>query len=101
MGIDEMVEQLLDMDIVEGDAVVFSDEAKRLIHKIAEKCNGAQIVRETQQETDTYADGMSAEEVYVDMLLKIVNAPTRIHMLMSARMLIPVIDRKLKGVQGG
>ena len=33
------------------------------------------------------------------MLLKIVNAPTKVHMRCATRMLIPIIERKLK--EGG
>lgn len=39
---------------------------------------------------------LSAEEVYYDMLRKIVDAPTTLHMKCSVRMLIPIIDRKLR-----
>lgn len=41
-------------------------------------------------------EDLSAEQIYEDMLLKIVEAPTAIHMRMSAKMLIPIISRKLK-----
>lgn len=59
-------------------------------------CNQIPIVKDTQEQAEAYAEGLSAEEVYLDMLQKIVDAPTKIHMLMSARMLIPVIDKKLR-----
>lgn len=84
------------MDIVgDSNTVTFSDEAKQLIHKIAEKCNMIPIVNETQEQAEQYGEGFTAEQIYVDMLYKIVEAPTRIHMRMSARMLIPIIDQKL------
>lgn len=48
MGIDKMVVELLGMDIVKSDnTVVFSNEAKLLIHEIAEKCSSIPIVDET------------------------------------------------------
>lgn len=97
MDIDEMIEQLLEMDIVgDSNTVTFSDEAKQLIHKIAEKCNTIPIVNETTEQAEEYARGLSAEQVYTDMLYKIVEAPTRIHMRVSARILIPIIDQKLR-----
>ena len=100
MDIDEMIERLLDMDIVgDGNTITFSDDAKQLIHEIAEKCNTIPIVNETQEQAEKYGEGFTAEQVYVDMLHKIVEAPTRIHMRMSTRMLIPVIDKKL--MEGG
>lgn len=39
---------------------------------------------------------VESEQVYFDMLCKIVDAPTTLHMKCSARMLIPIIDRKLR-----
>lgn len=101
--VDEMIERLLDMDIVgEDNSIVFTDGAKQLIHEIAEKCSTIPIVDETREQAEEYARGLSAEQVYTDMLYKIVEAPTRIHMRVSARMLIPIIDQKLRnvGVEG-
>lgn len=94
--LDDMIMELLEMDIAQGNSIVFSEESKMLIHQIAEKCQNISVVEETQERAEKYAEEMSAEEVYIDMLHKIVAAPTRIHMLMSARLLIPVIDRKLR-----
>lgn len=96
MDIDKMIEQLLDIDIVQEDnTVVFSDEAKQLIHEIAEKCNSIPIVDKTKEQAMQYGEGYTAEQIYIDMLYKIVNAPTQVHMRMVARMLIPIIYQKL------
>lgn len=98
--LDDMIADLLDMDIVKSDnTVVFSNEARQLIHEIAEKCSTIPIVDETRQQAEEYARGLSAEQVYTDMLYKIVEAPTRIHMRVSARMLIPIIDQKLRNAE--
>lgn len=99
--LDDMIADLLDMDIVKAEnKVVFSNEARQLIHEIAEKCSTIPIVDETREQAEEYAKGLSAEQVYTDMLYKIVEAPTRIHMRVSARMLIPIIDQKLQNVGG-
>lgn len=67
--VDEMIERLLDMDIVKADnTVVFSNEARQLIHEIAEKCSTIPIVDETREQAEEYARGLSAEQVYTDML---------------------------------
>lgn len=98
--VDAMIEKLLDMEIVgEDNTVVFTEEAKQLIHEISEECVKAPAVAENKDKAEEYGKGLSAEDVYVDMLHKIVNAPTTLHMRMSARMLIPVIDQKLMEVQ--
>lgn len=99
--IDEMVEKLLDMDIIGDDnSITFTDEAKQLIHEISEMCMDANLIVENKDRIDQYGEGFSAEEVYVDMLHKIVDAPTSLHMVMSARLLIPVIDQKLRETGG-
>lgn len=93
----EMVERLLDMDIIgEDNSITFTDEAKQLIHEISERCMGATLIVENKDRMDQYSKGLTAEEVYVYMLYKIVDAPTSLYMCMIARMLIPVIDQKLK-----
>lgn len=96
--IDKMIEQLLDMEITEDDNEKFklSEEQKEIIHEIAERCNEIPIVSENKERAEQYGECLTAEQVYIDMLDKIVNAPTRIHMRMSARMLIPVMDKKLQ-----
>lgn len=97
--INDMICELLDQDVTDGDKIKFTSTAVELIHKIAEKCDQIPIVKETKEQAESYAECLSAEEVYLDMLCKIVDAPTKIHMIMSARMLIPVIDRKLREVE--
>lgn len=97
MDIDEMIAQLLDMELAGKDGkITFSKEAEGLIHRIAEKCSTISIVKETQEQAEAYAQELFPEQIYIDMLEKIVQAPTRIHMRVVARMLIPIIDQKIR-----
>lgn len=97
MDIDEMIVQLLDMELAGEDGrITFSKESEGLIHRIAEKCSTIPIVQETQDQAEEYAQGLSAEQIYIYMLEKIEQAPTRIHMRVVARMLIPIIDQKIR-----
>lgn len=97
MYIDAMIEKLLDMDMVKEDnSVKFSEDAIQLIHEIADKCKDIPIVSIAPEMAAEYEQDLTAEQVYVDMLCKIVAAPTRLHMVMSARILIPIISSKLK-----
>jgi hypothetical protein len=97
MNIDDLVSELLEQEMVEDDgSVEFSSKARELIHKIAKLCNKIPIVKETQAQAEEYAKDLTAEQVYYDMLCKIIDAPTRIHMRLSARMLISIIDRKFR-----
>ena len=94
--IDELMEKLLEEPVVDNNEIVFTSRAVELIHEISEKCKGIQIVEQTREQAEEYAKDLSAEEVYYDMLRKIVDAPTALHMKCSVRMLVPIIDRKLK-----
>lgn len=97
MKIDDLICDLLgEPSVQDDDSVVFTDKALELIHEIAEKCKDILVVKENQKQMEEYATGLSAEEIYVDMLIKIAAAPTEIHMRMSARILIPIISDKLK-----
>ena len=101
MKIDDLICDLLnEPSVQDDDSVVFTDKALELIHEIAEKCKDIPVVKESQKQMEEYAAGLSAEEIYVDMLIKIAVAPTAVHMRMSSRLLIPIIDQKLKEGNG-
>lgn len=97
MKIDDLISGLLDEPMEQEDnGIVFTSRATELIHEIAEMCNDIPIVQKTKEQVEDYAKELSAEQVYLDMLVKIVEEPTAIHMKMSAKMLIPIISQKLK-----
>lgn len=97
MNIDEMIGTLLNEPVVNDDnTITFTSRAIQLIHDTAELCQTIPIVEKTKEQAEEYAKDLSAEQVYADMLVKIVKAPTTLHMRCSARMLIPIIDCKLK-----
>ncbi len=97
MNIDDLICELLEEPCAgEKGGVVFTSRSVELIHEIAEKCKTIPIVSSTQKQAEEYAEGITAEQVYMDMLVKIVEAPTKIHMRLTTRMLIPIISDKLK-----
>lgn len=71
--IDELMEKLLEEPVVDNNEIVFTSRAVELIHEISEKCKGIQIVEQTREQAEEYAKDLSAEEVYYDMLRKIVD----------------------------
>lgn len=97
MNINDLICELLEEPVTQEDnSIEFTRRSVELIHEIAEMCNEIPIVQKTKEQAEDYAKELSAEQVYMDMLVKIVDAPTAIHMKMSAKMLIPIISRKLK-----
>lgn len=91
MKIDDLIYELLEEPVVQEDnSIVFTSRSIELIR------NTISIVKKTQHEREEYAKGLSAEEIYIDMLIKIVAAPTSIHMRLAPKILIPIISQKLK-----
>ncbi len=96
--IDDKVAVLLELPLPDKNGEIqLTDAHIQLIHEISEMCNDIPLVKDTKEQAEKYAEGVTAEQVYVDMLHKIVEAPTRLHMRAAVRMLIPIIDKKLKG----
>lgn len=95
---DDLINELLDMDLVdENDRVMFTDKSKELIQIIAVQCRHTEMYKKATDKGVEYAKEMTAEELYIDMLVKIVNAQTNFHMLSVPRVLIPLLDDKLNG----
>lgn len=94
--IDELMKKLLEEPVADNNEIVFTSRAVELIHEISEKCKGIPIVERTREQAEDYAEDLTAEQVYCDMLCKVVDAPTTLHMKCSIRILIPIIDQKLR-----
>lgn len=95
--IDDKVAALLNLPLLNNDgAIQFTDTHKKIIHEISKMCSDIPLIQDTKKQVEKYAEGFTAEEIYFDMITKIAEAPTKIHMRLSARMLIPIIDKKLR-----
>ena len=93
---DKIIE-LLELGIMDDEGkVTFTNESENLIYEIAKECRNLPIYQANKEKVKGYAEGMTAEEVFVDMLYKIAEAPIRLYAAAAAKMLIPVIDDKLK-----
>ena len=85
------------------DGMIFSDKAKEYIYELADYSRGLKSYRKTMEgqlgivRKEYEEVGASASRMYIDMLHKIVNAPTVIHMELVPVMLIPLIDERLRG----
>ena len=94
---EEKIIKILELVQTKEDGTVeFSEESKKLIHEVAEKCRILPIYQQNKEKVNTYKDGMTAKQVYIDMCFKIVNAPTQIHMMMAPKLILPVIDDLLQ-----
>ena len=85
------------------DGMTFSEKAKDYIYELADYERSLEWYRRTMECESGIARkeyegvGASASSMYIDMLHKILNAPTVIHMELVPVMLIPLIDERLRG----
>lgn len=96
MELNDKVVKILEEVRIVDDKPVFTDENRLLIHEVSEECKKLDIYQKNRFRQPGYKRGLTAEDVYIDMLYKISAAPTRLHSVMTARLLIPVIDDMLR-----
>ena len=92
----DLLEIMEPLQYDDNDNIIFSQEARDLIHEIAGMINEPDTDKINEMRK-LYTDNTSAGLIYYDMLYKIVHAPTKLHMFCTAQWLIPIIDRKLRG----
>ena len=82
----------------------FTVEDAQIVHDIAKKAVRSVfyqfVTQKKKDRMDGYMDGLTETDVYLDMLSKIVCAPTVLHMEATVVCLMPVLDEKING-QGG
>lgn len=94
--IDDQMVELLEMDIIKENGVVFTPEAIKLIHEMAPECEKAGIYQAHKEESEKHWEGETAEDIYMEMVVKIADAPMLIFALSTVRMMIPAVSRALK-----
>lgn len=68
---EEKIIKILELVQTKDDGTVeFSEESKKLIHEVAEKCRILPIYQQNKEKVNTYKDGMTAKQVYIDMCFK-------------------------------
>ena len=65
------------VQIKKDNTVEFSEEAKKLIHEVAEKCRKLPVYKDNIDKADIYKADITAGEIYLDMCLKIVMQANR------------------------
>lgn len=84
----------------------FSDKAKEYIHEMAEYSRGLKWYNKISEKQEwinrqkSYTETAmktSATTVYFDLLQKIMDAPTLVHLQLAPVFLLPIIDDMLRG----
>ena len=87
-------------EIEEDGTVDFTDRAKEIIMDLSEKYRETHIYRRAREETPEWVDAATAAEVYIQMCERIAEAPTMMHMISAAKILIPIIWKKIQKEEG-
>lgn len=96
----DKISVLLEKEVCFGENIRFTEGTEALLHEIAELAKKQDIYNAMSEEQfkdqEKYAENLTPEQIYLDMLHKIVNAPTRLHMFSVPVLLIPIISKKLQ-----
>jgi len=94
VSIIEGVEKHLDGDYV--DEVTFPDEIKELIHEAADKCRQTELYINTKNDVPEEFKTGKASDLYMEMLVKMIKAPTFLHAAGTPRLMLPLISDAIK-----
>lgn len=97
----ELIIELLGIaEIAEDGTVDFTDRAKEIIMDLSEKYRETQIYRRAVEEPPEWVGIATAAEIYIQMCERIAEAPTIMHMISAAKILIPIIWKKIQEEEG-
>lgn len=97
----ELIIELLEIaDIAEDGTVDFTDRAKEIIMDLSEKYRETYLYKRAKEETPEWVDTAAAAEIYIQMCERIAEAPTVMHMISAAKILIPIIWKKIQKEEG-
>lgn len=88
------VEEHLDDNYADG--VTFPDEIKELIHEVADKCRRTGLYINAKNDVPEELKTSSASDLYMRMLIKIADAPTRLHAVGTPTLMLPLISDAIK-----
>lgn len=93
---DLTIELLEIAKVAEDGTINFTDRAKEIIMELAEEYRETPIYKRAKKELPEWVDTATAAEIYIQMLDRIVKAPTIIHMISSIKALIPILWEKIQ-----
>lgn len=97
----ELIIELLEIaEIAEDGTVDFTGRAKEIIMDLSEKYRKTQIYKRAVEETPEWVGTATAAEIYIQMCERIAEAPTIMHMISAAKILIPIIWKKIQEEEG-
>lgn len=101
MKLDEIILSILEgmekhMESNYADGVTFPDEIKELIHKAAGECRKTGLYERASKNAPEEFKTGKASDLYLEMLVKVANAPTFLHAAGTLRLMLPLISDAIK-----
>lgn len=94
--LDQKIEKIIEIVEINESGPIFTDAAKEEIKAAAVMAKETGIYkREAEKYPERFKTG-KAGDLYIEMLSKIVDAPTRMHMLAVPRLMLPAISDALE-----
>lgn len=93
---DLFVELLGISEVTQGNKVEFTDRAKEIIEELAEKYRETPIYKQAKKKEPEWVKTATAEEIYIQLCDRIIEAPTTLHMLIAPKILLPILHKKIQ-----
>ena len=91
--ISTLFEKLFDVIEIKDNEYIFSDSSIELIKNLSVLCKETNLYKNNEQ-SDVIFSNMTASDVLTQIMIKIASAPTRLHMISSIILLIPIVEQK-------
>lgn len=93
----DLLEELLTItEATESGEVTFTDRSREILAELTGMYKKTDIYAKTKAQTPDWVKQATAEEIYMQLCEKIINAPTTMHLLCVPRILVPIIWDKLQ-----
>lgn len=97
----DMVMELLEItQIQESGEVIFTDRSLEIIKELGEKYEQTALYRQARAENPDWEGDSNAGLLFVYMCERIAEAPSIIHMMMTPKLLLPIIWDKIQEETG-
>lgn len=93
----DLIIELLDItEVKDSGEVVFTDRSIEIIKELGEKYEKTPLYRKSRAENPDWEGEANAGLLYVYMCERIIEAPSTIHMMITPKLLLPIIWEKLQ-----
>lgn len=93
----DLVVELLEItEVKDSGEVIFTDRSIEIIKELGEQYEKTPLYRKSRAEKPDWEGKANAGLLYVYMCERIIEAPSTIHMMITTKLLLPIIWEKLQ-----